>query len=389
MRIAIPIHSFEPGGVERVALRLAERWQTQGEHVTIVLGRARGACRESAPALRYRSLREPFATDRWETIWMIWSLLQFLLAEPVDVVFCPGNTYTVVCVILKLLLGARCPPVLVKVSNDLSRRDMPAAGRPFYRWWLRLQGALLDRFVALAEPMAPEIAREMRVAPHRITCVCDPALTRAEIARFAGRDCAPPGGAPCRFLAVGRLEPQKNYPLLIAAFARQAHEGDTLTIAGSGSQRTAIEALIGDHGLAERIRLVGHVNDIAPLFEAADVFVLSSNYEGVPAALLEALAAGVPIVATQCCASIGWLTGDGRFGSIVACGDAEALASELARARWLAPDRTAMRDLAGRFTLEEADRKYGHELRRAAHDAHRARMRRRGLPVRELAERGV
>jgi glycosyltransferase involved in cell wall biosynthesis len=389
VRIAIPIHSFEPGGVERVALRLADRWQADGEQVTIVLGRARGACRHTAPALRYRTLHEPFATERWETLWMIWSLLQFLLAEPVDVVFCPGNTYTVVCVMLKLLLGARCPPVLVKISNDLTRSDMPRAGQPFYRWWLRLQGALLERFVALAEPMEPEIARTMHIAQGRVACISDPALTRAEIARFAGRNCAPPGEARCRFLAVGRLEPQKNYPLLIAAFARQARGGDTLTIAGTGSQQIAIEAAIRQHDVHGRVRLLGHVDDIMPLFAAADVFALSSNYEGVPAALLEALAAGVPIAATACCASIEWLTGRGAFGRTVPCGDAEAFAVALAEARRLAPDRTAMRTLAARFTLESAHPAYLRELRRAADDARTFHMRRRGFPVREWAERGV
>ena len=98
MRIAIPIHSFEPGGVERVALRLAEHWRDAGHEPVIILGRGRGACAGSVPDLDYRVMREPFSTDGWETIWMIWSFFQFLLVEKVDAIFCPGNTYTVVCV---------------------------------------------------------------------------------------------------------------------------------------------------------------------------------------------------------------------------------------------------------------------------------------------------
>jgi len=154
MRIAIPIHSFEAGGVERGALRLAKEWEKAGHQPVIILGRRRGACAAEAPDLDYRTLREPIPTDRWETIWMISSLFQFLLMEKVDAIYCPGNTYTVVCVAMKLLLQWRCPPVLVKISNDLERRDLPRAVVPFYRWCLRVQGARLDRFVAMADLLA-------------------------------------------------------------------------------------------------------------------------------------------------------------------------------------------------------------------------------------------
>jgi hypothetical protein len=60
-----------------------------------------------------------------------------------DVLFCAGNSYTVVAVTMRLVLGRRCPPILAKISNDLTRADLPAVARPFYRLWLRIQGRLL------------------------------------------------------------------------------------------------------------------------------------------------------------------------------------------------------------------------------------------------------
>lgn len=92
LRIAIPIHSFEPGGVERVALCLA---------------------------YRIRPCRVP--TARFETLGMIWSFLLFLTRERVDVIFCPGNTYAVVYVALRLLLGDNCPPIVPPSQARLSR----------------------------------------------------------------------------------------------------------------------------------------------------------------------------------------------------------------------------------------------------------------------------
>lgn len=358
MRIAIPIHSFEPGGVERVALRLAEHWGKAGHEPVIILGRKRGACAAEAPDLDYRTLGEIIPTDRWETIWMIWSLFQFLLLEEIDAIFCPGNTYTVVCVAMKLLLGRRCPPVLVKISNDLKRRDLPRAAQPFYRWWLRVQGAQLERFVALADPMAPELERELGVPASCVCVIPDPALSQAGLRALADRPQAPQSGAGCQFLTVGRLVEQKNHRLLIDAFARHGWPADRLVIAGDGPLRERLAEQASTLGIADRVYFAGHVADVCALYHMADVFVLSSDYEGVPAVLLEALAAGLPLAVTDCCASMAWLVGHGQFGVSVRVGDADALGLAMNLARHLQPDRAAMAQLAAGFTLEASSGLY-------------------------------
>ena len=206
MRIAIPIHSFEPGGVERVALRLAARWQASGHSVVIVLGRHEGCCADEAPALDYRSIAEPVPTARWETIWMIWSLFRFLTKERVDVLFCPGNTYTIVCVAMRVLLGDRFPPVVVKISNDLERQDLAKPFRLFYRAWLRVQGRLLDHFVALAEPMRPELIRSLGIAEDKVSVIADPALSANDLLAPTRERDGTSTGSDCKFLSVGRLE---------------------------------------------------------------------------------------------------------------------------------------------------------------------------------------
>lgn len=354
MRIAIPIHSFEPGGVERVALRLAQRWEEAGHEPVIVLGRKRGASTASAPELDYRTLREPFSTDRWETMWMIWSLFQFLLEEKVDAIFCAGNTYTIVCVAMKALLGDRCPPVLVKISNDLERSDLPKPVRPLYRWWLRTQAAHLDGFVAIADPMKPEVERALGIPKNRVDVIPDPALANAELQElFQGKSNsqAAPG---CRFLTVGRLVAQKNQALLLDAFARHAWPKDTLIIAGDGPERQALFDRAKSLDLHPQVTFLGHVDDVRSLYAEADVFVLSSRYEGAPAVILEALAAGLPIAATNCCSSMDWLTGHGQFGVTVPVDDPDALGLAMNVARHQRPDRVAMRDFATKFTLESS-----------------------------------
>ena len=371
MRIAIPIHSFEPGGVERVALRLAEHWQEAGHEPIVVLGRHRGPCADTAPGLDYRTMREPVPTDRWETIWMIWSFFQFLLSEKVDVIFCPGNTYTVVCVAMKILLGERCPAVLVKISNDLERRDLPKPVRPLYRWWLRVQGATLDGFVAIADPMRAEIETVMELPASRVSVIPDPALSQAELRSFAGTERSARQAPGCRFLTVGRLAQQKNQMLLLDAFANHARPEDTLVIAGDGPERERLLARARAPDLCSRVSFAGHVGDVRPLYANSDVFVLSSHYEGAPAVIVEALAAGLPIAATNCCVSMEWLVGNGRFGTVVPCGDAAELGRALTLVRDHQPDRKAMREMVGQFTLECSATLY---LRTLADLITRARM---------------
>ena len=388
MRIAIPIHSFEPGGVERVALRLATQWQVLGEDVTVVLGRDKGRCKNEAPPLDYRTLREPCATARWETIWMIWCLYRFLVREEVDVLFCPGNSYTIVCLAMRLLLGERCPPVLVKISNDLERDDLSGIARSFYRRWLKIQGRWLDHFVALAEPMAPELVSELGIIQSKVTVIADPALDKAEFGPPRTRS-AVQEGAGCRFLSVGRLVPQKNQALLIEAFALHSWPDDHLTIAGEGAERGALAKHIERFGLQDRVTLAGHRHDVGDLLAQADVFVLSSRYEGVPAVVIEALAAGIPVAVTDCCASMDWLVQHGRFGVMAPPRDPEALGMAMNLARHLDPPREQMLAFASRFTIGPASRAYLSVMAEMRKAARRQKIATAGRQVRDWRKRGV
>jgi glycosyltransferase involved in cell wall biosynthesis len=355
MHVLVPIHAFEPGGVERVGLRLAERWRAEGHEVTVLLGRDRGPCRDQSPDLTYRRFAEPFSTAGWETVWMMACLVRYLLRERADVIFCPGLTYTAPCVVAKLLLGPRCPPVLVKVSNDLDRRDIGRLLRWPYRAWLRVQGRLLEHFVAIGLPMREPVARALRIEPDRVSVIPDPALSQAEIEGLSRpREISERQGRGRRFLAVGRLAPQKNFALLLDAFARRADPEDQLIIAGEGPCRAALERKVAHLGLAAQVLMPGHVGDVAQLYRGSDALVLSSDYEGVPGVVIEALAAGLPIAATSCCDSMGWLLGGGRFGALAPCGDAAALACAMERACRHPMPRAELVAFVSAFTLERA-----------------------------------
>jgi len=354
--------------VERVGLRLAERWQAAGHEVTIVLGRDRGPTREQMRTatrnIAYITQPEPFSTAAWETPWLIWCLWRYLRRHPADVVFCAGNTYTIVCVAMKLLLGRRCPPVLVKISNDLVRKDFLTPVQALYRVWLRMQGRLLDRFVALAPPMLPQLGAELGIPPDRDIAIPAPPL-REDGAAAAPRP-LPGKDTGVRYLALARLNRQKNLPLLLEAFAQIARPDDHLTIAGEGPERARIARRIEELGLESRVTLAGHVADVPPRPDRHHIPVVSPDYEGVPAAVIEALAAGRPIAATDCCASMRWLLHDGAFGTLAPVGDAGALAQAMTAAARSSPRQADMHAFAQLFTLGKAAPAYLAEMRSMA-----------------------
>lgn len=361
MRVLTFLHSFEPGGVERIALRMVRQWRARGVDAPLFLGRDEGEMRGDVGVdLDFISPPGVGAhTARMEALWMIWTLPKVVRRLRPDVLFCAGNTYAVVAVALKLLLGRDCPPILLKISNDLDRRDQPVWFRVFYRQWLRIQGRCLDHFVGMETPMAAEIGEYMGAPADRVTIIPDPALSGPLIERLrAGGGPARDPGFGRRFVCVGRLTSQKNIALMLAAFARGAAKGDTLTVIGDGPERGGLERLVLELGLGERVNFRGYVPEPASLFRSFDILLLSSNYEGVPAVILEALAAGLTIVATDCSRSMATLLGHGAMGILVPVGDEVALAGAIARVQPSSQDQALSLAQAWRFTVEEASEAY-------------------------------
>ena len=133
-------------------------------------------------------------------------------------------------------------------------------------------------------------------------------------------------------VTTGRLNKQKNHPLLIRAFKRIAEEFPEykLIIYGEGPERQNDEALISELGLQERVLLPGAINDVPAKIYKSSLYVLSSDFEGMPNALMEAMALGLPCISTDCpCGGPRELTTDGKDCLLVPVGDENALANAM------------------------------------------------------------
>jgi len=357
MRVLTFLHSFELGGVERIALRLVREWRERGIEAPLFLGRLDGDMGYDVgrdldmitPRRRWTWL------SRWETIWMIITLPGVIRSEDPDVLFCAGNTYAIVAFAMKLLLGRRCPPIVAKISNNLDREDKKWWKRRTYRFWLWIQGRFIDHFVGLEEPARAEIRERLHVSDDRITVIPLPALSRTMIDRARKlRALRRPDETGRSFVAVGRLAPQKNVALMLRAFQRGARAEDHLTIIGDGPQGPELFALAERLGIAGQVTFLGYVASPVELLAGFDVLLLSSNYEGVPAVVLEALAADLNIVATDCSRSMRAVLRDGILGTLVPVRDEAALANAIAEIR-SEPDCSQLSlAQAERFTVEHA-----------------------------------
>lgn len=345
------LHSFEPGGVERIALRLIAQWQKADAPVALFMGRLDGAmARQFSGKLRYEHARATTLPVRhFETLWMIFQLARHVRKTRPDMLFAAGNSYAVVAVALKWLLGKDCPPVVMKISNDLVRPDMWAPYAFLYRLWLRMQGRWIDRFVAMSDALREQISREMRVALARIDTIANPSLDMP-MSALAGPERIERAGRS--FCAVGRLTRQKNLSFMLRAFAEGAHAEDRLTLYGDGPERARLMRLSARLRIADRVHFAGFVPDPARTLPLHDVLLLSSRYEGLPSVVLEAMDAGLHIIATDCCCSMAWLLGGGRLGDRVDADDGRALVQAIADAPRGQRNAAAAAVMADRHRIE-------------------------------------
>jgi glycosyltransferase involved in cell wall biosynthesis len=166
-------------------------------------------------------------------------------------------------------------------------------------------------------------------------------------------------GAGAKLLTVGSFKTVKNHALLLRAFAHLVSNVDArLMLLGDGELRPELEQLARQLGIADRVIFPGFQNPPTPFYETADLFVLSSNSEGLPTVLIEAMACGLPVVSTDCPYGPAEILEDGKYGALVPVGDEGALAAAMQIALNTPVDSDALKLRAADFAPEIAARRY-------------------------------
>lgn len=194
------------------------------------------------------------------------------------------------------ILGARLAGVTTVIHSEHGRTFPGRRTRAVAQRWL-LKGA--DAAFTVSKRLRTDLVKELGISEDRFEVlyngVDNAAFQNKEVSRIASDH-----DRPIRIGSVGRLVAVKNYPLLLNAFARlTVSQPVQLILAGDGPERGALEALAQRLGIVGRIEFMGHRDDIASMLKTLDVFVLPSVSEGMSNTLLEAMAAEVPVLASD------------------------------------------------------------------------------------------
>lgn len=325
-KIALFLPSLEAGGAERNLITVVDHLARAGRQADLVLVRAEGPLLETVPpTIRVVDLRAPGKAAALP------GLVRYLRRERPQALLSGMASNNCVAALAHRIAG-RGPRLVLSERSTLSmeigrggaRRILPPLMRRLYR------GA--DAVCAVSQGVADDLARMIGYPRERIRVIYNPVLTdRLRMAMRAPLDDPWFGpGAPPVVLAAGRLHPQKDYPTLIAAFARlRAQRVCRLVILGEGPERATLEAAAVGTGWGADIRLPGIAANPMPYMARAGAFALSSRWEGLPTVLIEAMACGAPVVATDCPHGPREILEGGAHGPLLPPGDVEAMAAAL------------------------------------------------------------
>ncbi len=345
------------GGAERLALYLAKDWLDKGFQLDIVLQRLEGELvfmadkrlgMKTVKAPRIRNTLYPFFAYFRDskpavTIVNMWPLtIMAILAW--RLAGAPGRLYTI-------------------DHNHLSISTVRELR--VHRWFLggtiKVFYPLASGSIAVSSGVADDLSNLSGLSRGFFKVIYNPAARGIKVRPSDYREGYSLWGinASRRILNVGSLKRQKNHALLIKAFAKISAElNAALVIVGEGDLRTELEVLIAELHLSQSVQLVGFCADVTKWYLTADMFVLSSDWEGLPTVLIEALEAGLRIVSTDCPSGPAEILCNGTFGTLTRVGDLEALAEGIKASFREKPNPDLLKRRASDFSVESTSVKY-------------------------------
>lgn len=334
-RIVFHVPSLRGGGAERVWVLMANELAARGHHVTLLTWNAEGpnaALRSDAVHLvEFGMTIHGESFGKPATLRGLWRMARFLRRHRPDAVYsAPEFANLVMALALTIsasraqffpsyhaaaaigsdTIGARVSVLLSGLVAHRATRAIAVStgvGRD-----LEARGVRRAKIAVINNPLPPAIRTPKRSYPFE-----------AQLAAM---------GEGAVIITAGRLVPVKDHKTLLAGFAKLIQRRPArLVIFGEGPLEPELRALASQLGIAERVLFAGYINDPAACYAVADLFVLTSLTEGFGNVLVEAMAAGVPVVSTDCPHGPAEILEGGTYGKLVAVGDVEGLATAMDR----------------------------------------------------------
>ncbi len=383
MRIGIFIFALTWGGATRRIITLSEAFQKRGHYVKFIVVEGGGHLSGTIPGIEVVELRPglkkllfPFISKKRKIELCHTALANFLCQHQVDILLSAANHVNLTTMSAKLL-SETSTPVVLRISNHLSASLQGQKSRKKEKRFKRACRLYprADGFIAVSKNIAEDTSEALDIPLNRIKVIYNPTFTPELLSRAKETVQHPwlrkRPNAPPVILGAGRLVRQKNFDLLIRAFKIALQDRELrLIILGEGKDRPKLEALVRALGIEDRVDLPGFVENPLAYMARADIFCLSSRFEGLPGVLIEAMATGCPVVSTESPGGASEILDNGRYGLLVPTEDEQALSDAMLKALDTEWNSEELKRRAAIFSVDRAAEEYLNLFRKTLTQKH-------------------
>jgi glycosyltransferase involved in cell wall biosynthesis len=350
-RITIFFQSFHSGGVEQILINLANELSKKNKVTALAMSSEGPLMNDLNDSIQIVNLNKRKASKA------IGSLVKYINENNPDIILSAKHFMNISVLIANLLTGKKTN-VISTVHGQLgnSKRD------ELMKYFIRVLYPLSDEIICVSHGVASEI-KEL-IPPRnkeKVNVIYNPVIDRKFIERTkeAVKDSICKSSKEKWIVSIGRLSKEKNIDMLIQAFSKLLEKRHCkLLIIGEGPEKEKLSSLVFKLGLEKEVIFKGYQKNPFTFLNKADVFALSSDREGLPTVLIEALYFNVPIVSTDCKSGPREILKDGKYGTLVPVNDIDKMATALEKKLKGSQSNPFNADLLRPYTLEEVMVKY-------------------------------
>ena len=354
MKIAFFLPSLAGGGAEKMIINLLQGLKGYPCELELIVASAEGVWFSVLPEdIHCVDLK----TGR--VIRTIPALTKYLKESRPDILFSGIDHANIVAIIAGKLskTGVKNIISIQRMSTEI-RKVHQNRREKIVDWLKPFIYSKADHIVCVSDGICKEMTQTYHLPKEKLQRIYNPIIFEKDVNKEIDTR-SKKTGEKKNIVAAGRLEEVKDYSTLISAINIVHKSLDCqLIIYGEGPQREVLEEKISKFGLEDTVLLPGFAIDLQTKLQLADLFVVSSITEGFGNVIVEAMAAGVPVVSTDCPCGPREILADGKYGALVPVGDEKAVAEAIIHALQQEVDQTVLISRSKEFTIEKISKKY-------------------------------
>ncbi len=355
IHVAFMVGSLRMGGAERMMIHTANQLakNTRVTFLSLTGGE------DLKPELQNNVKLISF--EKKKTLASIPAVLRFLKTEKPDVLISTQIHVNLVAMLLKIVFRTKTKIILREATSPGAQfmyfRDARSRA---VKWMVKMFYPKADAIIAICESVKDNLVDHRFAKREQVSVIFNPVVNQHLIEGMKAdvEDKFFLDGVPV-IISSGRLAPVKNFSLLIQSFYKLSQKQDArLIIIGEGEERLKLESMISALGLNDKVKLPGMKPNPYPYLKKSSVYVLTSLFEGLPNALIEAMACGLQLISVDCPGGSAEVLMNGKLGQLVPVNNAESLANAMLEAVQNPVSKSILLEGAKRFEAEKISLQY-------------------------------